>query len=218
VIATLLSDGIWALRDARGAGIARHARGLERAEFTNCMVVGGVVTVIGIMAPEISGLSAVIDRSLGDEPSSVMLVWPMLPAIAAAVGAMTALLIWKGPNMTDWLARRFGGQSSLMSAALWLYLATAAAIVITLGLASFDLVAGFLASYLPDGLGIISLVVSLGSLIVSLAICGVLAQSLLDVKGSTRSLIFSAVWLIGCLVAAAAVWAPVYSILGGTLS
>ena len=218
MIATLLSEGIWALRDAKGASLARRAHGLERAEFVNCMVAGAVVTFVSVMVPEMSGMSAVIDRAMGDEPSSLMLTWPMLASLSLGMVSLTALIIWKGPFLTNWLARRFGTRGSLMDAAMWLYLATAATIVVSLGLTAFDLVAGLASAVLPSSLGYVSLALSLASLMASFAISAVLAQHLLDLTGSLRSLLFTTIWLFGCIAVCVAVWAPLYGLFGGGTS
>ncbi len=215
MIAVLLSDGIWALRDAKGASVAKLARGLERAEFVNCMLAGAVVTLVSVIVPEMSGMSAVIDRAMGEEPSSLMLTWPMLASFAIAITSLTALVVWKGPFATDWLARRFGSQGSLMDAAIWLYLATAATIIISLVLAVFDLVAGLASAVLPSSLGYVSLALSLVSLIASFAISAVLAQHLLALTGSLRSLLFTTSWLFACIAVCVAVWAPLYGLFGG---
>ncbi|MGL4439863.1 MAG: hypothetical protein ACRCUE_11355 [Bosea sp. (in: a-proteobacteria)] len=214
----MLSDGIWALRDAKGASIARRARGLERAEFVNCMVAGAVVTFVSVMVPEVSGMSTVIDRAMGDEPSGLMLTWPMVASLSLGMASLTALIIWKGPIVTDWLARRFGAKGSLLDAAMWLYLATAATIIISLGLTAFDLVAGLASAVLPSSLGYVSLAISLVSLIASFAISAALAQHLLDLTGSLRSLLFTTSWLCGCIAVCVAVWAPLYGLFGGGTS
>lgn len=218
MIATLLSDGIWALRDAKAASAARRARGLERAEFVNCMVLGAFVTFVSVLVPEMSGMSAVIDRAMGEEPSSLMLTWPVLASLTPALASLTALVIWKGPFVTDWLARRFGSKGSLMDAAIWLYLATSATIIISVGLMIFDLVAGVASDVLPSSLGYVSLSLSLVSLIASFAVSAVLAQHLLGLIGSLRSLLFTTSWLCGCIAACVAVWAPLYGLFGGGTS
>lgn len=218
VIVALLREGISVLRDAKGTAEQRKTLGLERTQFVNCMLFGCVVTLLSIVVPELSGMSAAMDRAMGDEPSDVMLKWPMLPTVAAALAALTALAIWKGPFLTDWLARRFGGRSSLMSAAIWLYLATAAGIVISLAIAIFDLAAGLASNVLPASIGYLSLAISLATIIVTLAISAVLAQHLLGLVGRMRSLLFTTTWLVGCFVIALAVWAPLYALLGGALT
>lgn len=215
MIAALLSEGVFALRDAHGASVSRNARGLERTEFVNCMLVGGGVTFVSVLVPEISGISALTDRALGDEPSNLMLTWPMLPTLAAAIAIITVLIIWRGPQFTDWLARRFGGTATLMKAAIWLHLATAAAILISLAIAMVDLVLGLSSSLLPTSAGYLSLAISLVSLIATLAISAVLAQNLLELTGRWRSLLFSATWLLAILIVAVAIWTPLYALLGG---
>jgi hypothetical protein len=218
MIAGLLSEGVWALRDARGASEQRRQLGLERDQFVRCMLVGGFVTFAGVLVPELSGISAAMDTAMGDEPSDLMLSWPMPLALGASIAIVTALVIWKGPNLTEWLARRFGSQASLMDAAIWLYLATAAATVVALAIAAFDLVAGLASSALPASIGQIALAVALVSLVVSLAISAVLAQHLLGLAGRLRSLAFTTVWLAGCLAAGLAMLMPLYALLGGEFS
>jgi hypothetical protein len=218
VIAALLSDGIWALRDPISASLARRSRGLERPAFVNSMVTAAIVTFVSVMVPEISGMSAAIDRAMGDEPSTLMLTWPMMASLAIAMAMLTMLTIWKGPAAANWLARRFGAQGSLLDAAIWMYLATAATIIISLGLMFFDLVGGLASAVLPNSLGYVSLALSLVSLIASFAVSAVLARHLLNVAGHVRSLLFTATWLMACIVVCVAVWAPLYGLFGGGLS
>lgn len=215
MITALLNEGIWALRNAESASAHRVAIGLERSQFVNCMLVGGLVTFASVVVPELSGISAVTDRALGDEPSGVVLTWPMLPAMAAGIAGVTALIIWRGPQLTDRLARVFGGTSTPMKAAMWLYLATAASIVISLAIALVDLVLGLFSSLLPASVGYLSLTISLVSLVVSLAVSAVLAQKLLATAGRWRSTAFSGTWLLAVLIAAIAVCTVLYGLLGG---
>lgn len=217
-MAALVSEGVFALRASREAGEWRAANGLQRPEFVNCMLLGAVVTIISIIVPELSGLSAMTDRALGDEPSNVMLAWPMLPTMIFAIAAGAALVIWRGPQATGWLARQFGGAPTPMQAAIWLHLAAAASIVISLAIAVVDLVLGLAGGGLPDGVGLLSLALSLASLVILLTVMSVLAQNILGIAGRRRGILFSLLWVFGILAVTSAVWTVTYALLGGGAS
>jgi hypothetical protein len=160
VIAALFSEGLSALRSARGTTQLRLMKGLEREQFVNSLIFGAGIMVLSIIVPELSGASLATDKALGSEPSDLMLTWPMLPSMVAAIGIVTALLIWRGPQVTDGLVRLVGGQSTSMDAAIWIYLATVAGIVISLGAMFADLVLGLVSTMSPTLIGWISLGVS----------------------------------------------------------
>jgi hypothetical protein len=214
LITALMYEGFLALRDARGTATWRGANGLERAEFVNCMIIGGVVTIIGLIVPELSGMSAINDRALGGEPTDLMLTWPMFPALTITVALMTMVVIWRGPLVTAWIARGFGAAPTPMQAAIWLYLATAASIVVSLVLSASDLFFGLASDWLPGGIAYLSLLMSLLGLVALLAVMAVLAQRVLALDGPWRGILFSAAWSVLVLVATLALLAVLHTMLG----
>jgi hypothetical protein len=218
VIAALLIEGIAAFRDARGTSERRVMLGLDRGLFVNTLLLGAAVTLLGMIVPELSGISAATDRAMGDEPSDLILTWPVLPALVVALAVVTAGTIWRGPQLTGGLVRLLRGQSTLMGAAIWIYLATAAGIVISLAVMASDLVLGLASLALPPAIGWVSLGVSLLGFVASLSISAQLALHVFPFAGHRRALVFTILWAGAALLLLAAIWIPVYALLGGSSS
>lgn len=218
MIAALLSEGVAVLRDARGATERRILSGLERDTFVKTMLFGALVTVSSVIVPELTGVSAAADRAMGDEPSDLMLSWPMFPAMIAAILGVTAAIIWRGPQFTNRLAQLFGGNSTLMGGAFWLHLATLGGVVISLAVMASDVVLGLALPMLPVSAGWVSLGVSLLSLIVSVAVSTQVAQHLFQISNQTRGLVFVIVWFALSLLLLSGIWFVVYGFLGGPVS
>lgn len=215
MIAALLSEGTTALRDAEGTTARRMKQGLERPHFIIAFVVASVVTMMGLIVPELSGISEAMDRAMSDEPSSFMLTWPMFLSGSISIAALTALTIWRGPQLAHWLANKLGGQSDLMGAAIWIYLATAASIVISLVIMLTDIILGLAVTVLPPAIGWVSLGISLIGLLVTLSVSAQLAQNIFQFASHLRGLTFTMFWLSAALFLLMAIWVVFYAMFGG---
>jgi hypothetical protein len=211
----LLAEGHAAVLNARMTSDRRMAAGLERARFVNAIFLGGVLTWIGMYVSELSGVSAAMDRSMGDEPSWLFLTWPMFGSSVIALSVVTALILWKGPAVASRLSRLVGGQSGAMDAAIWIYLSTLASGVIALAVIALDLAFGLLLQILPDATGWVPLIIAFVSLFATLVISAHLAENVLAIGGRVRSLLFTCLWLALMLLVVIAVWAPLYAAFGG---
>ncbi|MGL5361505.1 MAG: hypothetical protein ACRDBH_01400 [Bosea sp. (in: a-proteobacteria)] len=218
MIGALLSEGVSALRDARAASERRVASGLDRSLFINVLLAGAVVTLASMIVPELSGISSTTDRMMGDEPSAFMLTWPILPSMTAALALVTMALVLQGPRFTRWLSLKLGGQSDLMDAAIWIYLASLAGIVISLGIIAIDAILGLASMVLPPSIGWVSIAAALIGFIATLTVCAQLAQHLFRLPSYRRRLAFAALWIGGWVLLFIAIWLPIYLLLGGPTS
>ncbi|MGL4974020.1 MAG: hypothetical protein ACRC56_01905 [Bosea sp. (in: a-proteobacteria)] len=218
MIGALLTEGISALRDARGTTESRMQLGLERSKFIWAMVFGATVTVLSIVVYELTGVSAATDRALGEEPSDFMLSWPIFPAMIAGIAAVTAAIIWLGPQFTSGLARLFGGDPTPIGGAVWIYLAALAGCVLSVAIMPIDVVLGLAFPAPSATAGWVSLALMLLSLIASLAVCTQVAQHVFGIRNQTRSLVFVILWLVLSLLLLSAIWFAVYGLLGGPAS
>ncbi len=108
----------------------------------------------------------------------------------------TALILWRGPAIAAWLSPRLGGSRDAFAAAVWIYLATAASLVVTIGVAVLDLIAGVIALASPTLAGGLAWLVALVGTLAVLASASALARSVLAVPGPVRALTLTVAWLL----------------------
>jgi hypothetical protein len=218
VITELLSDGISTLRDARGTAERRMALGLKRRQFVISMIAGAAIMLLSLIVPELLGVSQLTDKALGNDASDLFSGWSILPSILGVTCVVTALVIWRGPYVTNALALLFGGQSISQDATTWIYLTTVSGIVISVAMMLIDVVLGMASGLAPVAVGWISLVVAFLVPILSLAITTQMAQTVLRIGSLRRSLVFVAAW-VGCAVLLVTpIWLLIYGLLGGLAS
>lgn len=213
-IAAMVNEGLGVLLATGSAVERRRAAGLERPDYVAAIVLSSAVALASTLLAEFSGASAAMDAALGNEASEIGPV--VIASYAAAFAAIAAVLVWWGPQLTAKLAALFGGSADRMAAAHWIFLATLASMVITLGVTVADLLFGLFALAAPVAAGYLTLAVALVSLVAIVAISAVLARLICDIAGTGASILFAIVWLCGFVLAAVIGAAPIMFLSGGS--
>jgi hypothetical protein len=197
MISAILADGISVFSHSGNAARRVLDAGVSRELFIRTMLVAAAFAAVEMFVPEINGVSAAMDKVTGTSPDDFsLLAWPGFATLIVVIAAPIMFVLWRGPAVAAWLAARLGGQGGLQAAAVWIYLATAASIVVSIAVTAGDVIAGVILVASQSVAGWFAWTVALVGLLAILSSSSALARTLFAITTPARSLTMTIIWLL----------------------